>query len=236
MTETAPSCLFVVRPGAGAWHVGLPCPGVEVKLVPNAEGSRKTEIRFRGPNVMPGYWRAPDLTADAFDDECFYRTGDAVRWIDSGNPQQGLAFDGRIAEDFKLSSGTFVSVGPLRARVIAEGDPLIQDVVVAGLNRDDIGLVIFPRIDELRTRFGLSTLLPPTELLAQREVRAFFQAMLDRLWGERHRQCHPAGAGAVALGPASDRSGRTDRQGFGQSTCRPGTALGSGRTDVRRPA
>lgn len=217
MTETAPSCLFVVQPGAGAGHVGLPCPGVEVKLVPNAEGSGKTEIRFRGPNVMPGYWRAPDLTADAFDHEGFYRTGDAVRWIDSADLQQGLTFDGRIAEDFKLSSGTFVSVGPLRGRVIAEGGAFIHDVVVAGLNRDDIGLLIFPRIDELRTFFGLPALLSPSDLLLEREVRAFFQAMLDRLWAAGTGSAtRPARALLLSVPPQIDLGELTDKGSVNQ--------------------
>ncbi|MCJ0761603.1 feruloyl-CoA synthase [Variovorax terrae] len=217
MTETAPSCLFVVQPGAGSGHVGLPCPGVEVKLVPNAEGSGKTEIRFRGPNVMPGYWRAPELTADAFDSEGFYRTGDAVRWIDDRNPQRGLAFDGRIAEDFKLSTGTFVSVGALRARVIAEGDPLVQDVVVAGLNRDDIGLLVFPRVDELRARFGLPLSMSASDVLGQDGVRAFFQAMLDRLWaagtGSANR---PARAVLLADPPQIDHGELTDKGSINQ--------------------
>ncbi|HEY6355315.1 MAG TPA: feruloyl-CoA synthase, partial [Burkholderiaceae bacterium] len=101
MTETAPSCTFAVGPSNQSGHIGLPVPGVEVKLV--REGD-KTEIRFRGPNVMPGYWRAPEQTREAFDDEGFYRTGDAVRWIDPKDPQRGLLFDGRTAEDFKLST------------------------------------------------------------------------------------------------------------------------------------
>jgi feruloyl-CoA synthase len=115
MTETAPSCTFAVGPDTRSGQIGLPVPGVEVKLVPEGD---KTEIRFRGPNVMPGYWRAPEQTREAFDDEGFYRTGDAVRWLDPDDPQRGLLFDGRTAEDFKLSTGTFVSVGPLRARII----------------------------------------------------------------------------------------------------------------------
>jgi feruloyl-CoA synthase len=182
MTETAPSCMFVVRPGAGAGHIGLPCPGVEVKLVPNAEDSGKTEVRFRGPNVMPGYWRAPEQTAQAFDDEGFYRTGDAVTWVDEADPQRGLVFDGRIAEDFKLATGTFVSVGPMRAKVIAEGDGLVQDVVVTGMNRDDIGLMIFPRLDDLRVRFALPASASAADALTAPPVRAFFQALLDRLY------------------------------------------------------
>ena len=92
--------------------IGLPAPGVEVKLVP-VDG--KLEIRFRGPNVMPGYWRAPEQTAEAFDAEGFYCSGDAVKPIAADNPGRGFMFDGRTAEDFKLSTGTFVSVGPLQS-------------------------------------------------------------------------------------------------------------------------
>ena len=97
------------------------------------------ELCVRGPNVVRGYWGKPEATAEAFDDEGFFRTGDAVLWVDPADKDKGLRFDGRIAEDFKLSSGTFVSVGPLRARVITTGAPYVQDVVVTGVNRDDIG-------------------------------------------------------------------------------------------------
>ncbi len=181
MTETAPACTFAVRPGIRSGHIGLPCPGVEVKLVPVGD---KSEVRFRGPHVMPGYWRAPQQSAQAFDEEGFYRSGDAVRWVDETDPQRGLMFDGRLAEDFKLSSGSFVSVGPLRARVIAAGDPLVLDAVVTGINRDDVGLLIFVRLDELRTRFALAPELSASRALMQPAVRTFFQDMLDRLWAE----------------------------------------------------
>src|SRR5690606_9921232 len=96
------------------------------------------------------YWREPALTAEVFDEEGFYRTGDAVTFVDPADPQRGLMFDGRIAEDFKLSTGTFVSVGPLRARLIAAGAPCVQDAVVTGLNRSEIGVLFFPRLDECR--------------------------------------------------------------------------------------
>ncbi|PTT90989.1 feruloyl-CoA synthase, partial [Pelomonas sp. HMWF004] len=139
MTETAPSCTLSMRDPARAGCIGLPLPGVEVKLVP-VDG--KLEVRFRGPNVMPGYWREPELTRAAFDEEGFYCTGDAARFVDEQDPQQGLMFDGRIAEDFKLSTGTFVSVGPLRAKVVAQGFPFVQDAVVTGINRDEIGLML----------------------------------------------------------------------------------------------
>ncbi len=183
MTETAPSAMFAVGTGQGAGSIGLPVPGVEVKLVRMGDGPwDKTEVRFRGPNVMPGYWRAPEQTADAFDDEGYYCTGDAVRFIDPDHPERGLRFDGRIAEDFKLSTGTFVSVGPLRARVIAAGDPCVQDVVVTGLNRDEIGTLIFPRLDACRRLAGLDAAVPAPEVLHHPAVRAFFQRLADGLW------------------------------------------------------
>ncbi len=217
MTETAPSCMFAVGPDVRSGHIGLPCPGVVAKLVPNAEGSGKTEVRFRGPNVMPGYWRAPAQTADAFDDEGFYRTGDAVVWIDPAEPRRGLAFDGRIAEDFKLSSGTFVSVGPLRAQVIAAGDPLVQDAVVAGLNRDDIGLLVFPRLEEARRLFGVGPEVDACELLRSAPARAFFQDLLDRLWragtGSANR---PARLLVLEDPPHIDRGEVTDKGSINQ--------------------
>jgi feruloyl-CoA synthase len=181
MTETAPSCTFAVGTQVRSGHIGLPTPGVEVKLVPS---QGKLEIRFRGPNVMPGYWRAPEESAAAFDEEGYYRTGDAVDFIDADHPQRGLRFDGRIAEDFKLSTGTFVNVGPLRMRIVLAGDPLVQDVVLAGLNRDDIGALIFPRLDDARRLFELPEQATPAQVLAHPEVRRFFQALVDRLWRE----------------------------------------------------
>jgi feruloyl-CoA synthase len=181
MTETAPSCTFAVGTAVRSGDIGLPAPAVDVKLVPV---SGKLEIRFRGPNVMPGYWRAPEESAGAFDEEGYYRTGDAVDFIDADHPQRGLRFDGRIAEDFKLSTGTFVNVGPLRMRIVLAGDPLVQDVVLAGLNRDDIGALIFPRLDDARRLFELPEQATPAQVLAHPEVRRFFQALVDRLWLE----------------------------------------------------
>jgi feruloyl-CoA synthase len=178
MTETSPSCTFTTGPVMMAGYVGLPAPGCDVKLVP-VDG--KYEIRFRGPHVMPGYWRAPEATARAFDEEGYYCSGDAVRFADPNCPETGLMFDGRIAEDFKLSSGTFVSVGPLRARVISEGAPYIFDVVVAGIDRDVIGLLVFPRIDNCRELSGLGTGASSAQILASAPVRQFFQDLLARL-------------------------------------------------------
>ena len=220
MTETSPSCTFAVGAGVRSGHIGLPCPGVEVKLVPdvvNGVASGKHEIRFRGPNVMPGYWRNPEATAAAFDDEGFYRTGDAARCIDDAHPERGLAFDGRIAEDFKLSSGTFVSVGPLRARVTMAGDPFVQDVVVAGLDRDAIGLLVFPRLDDLRRHFALPAAMPAAAVLAEPRVRAAFQTLADRLWQEGTGSAtRPARWLLLAEPPSIDRGELTDKNSINQ--------------------
>jgi len=214
MTETAPSCTFALGTEVRAGHIGLPCPGVEAKLVP-VDG--KVEVRFRGPNVMPGYWRAPDQTAEVFDGEGFYRTGDAVQFIDPARPQKGLLFDGRIAEDFKLSTGTFVSMGPLRARIILDGAPCVQDVVVAGMNRDDVGVLLFPRLDECRQLAGLGADTPAAQVLRHPAVRDFFQQLVDRQW---HAGTGSANRVARALvleqPPSIDRGEVTDKGSINQ--------------------
>ncbi|MFN2539496.1 MAG: AMP-binding protein, partial [Mycobacteriales bacterium] len=141
MTESSPFALFITSPEVKSGYIGLPTPGMELKLVPS---DGKTEIRYKGPNVTPGYWRAPQATSENFDDEGFFKTGDAVLWIDPSDPHKGLKFDGRIAEDFKLATGTFVSVGPLRAKIIAAGAPYVQDAVITGLNCNEVGALVFP--------------------------------------------------------------------------------------------
>jgi len=179
MTETAPSCLFTTGPVSGAGYIGLPAPGCQTKVVP-VDG--KLEVRFRGPNVMRGYWRAsPEQARDVFDDEGYYRTGDAVRFVDPARPEIGLAFDGRIAEDFKLGSGTFVSVGPMRARIVSEGAPYVQDAVITGMNRDDVGAMIFPRLDACRELAGVGDSATAQQVLSAPPVRAFFAGLLARL-------------------------------------------------------
>jgi feruloyl-CoA synthase len=181
MTETAPACLFPATEQVRAGDVGLPGPGCEVKLVPLGG---KLEARFRGPHVMPGYWRDPEQTGNAFDSEGFYRTGDALVLIDPSRPELGLSFDGRVAEDFKLATGTFVSVGPLVQRVIAAGSPYVLNAVVTGMNRNEIGLLIFPRADLCRTLAGEAGEYSDGDLetiLAAPAVRGFFQSLIDRL-------------------------------------------------------
>ncbi|MBD8530524.1 MULTISPECIES: feruloyl-CoA synthase [unclassified Massilia] len=178
MTETSPSCTFGTGPISRAGYVGVPAPGCKVKLVPL---NGKLEARFHGPHVTPGYWRAPHLTAEAFDADGYYCTGDALRFVDDAHPEHGFMFDGRIAEDFKLSSGTFVSVGPLRARVISQGAPFVQDAVVTGLDRHAIGLMVFPRMDNCLALAKLPAGTPAAEVLASAPVRDFFRQLLATL-------------------------------------------------------
>lgn len=146
-TETAPFATCCNWPMDRSGLIGLPASGLEVKLVPN---DRKLEVRVRGPNVTPGYWRQDALTRAAFDEEGFYRMGDAARFVDPARPELGLEFDGRISEDFKLTSGTWVSVGPLRARFIAHFAPYVRDVVIAGHDRDSIAAIAILDIDNCR--------------------------------------------------------------------------------------
>ena len=141
-TETAPHALFGLKESDRPGLVGVPAPGVELKLVPTGNG--KLEARLRGPNITLGYWRRLDLTRAAFDEEGFYKLGDSLRFADESDPGKGFVFDGRIAEDFKLSSGTWVSLGPLRARFVAHFAPYVQDVVIAGHDRDYLGALVFP--------------------------------------------------------------------------------------------
>jgi feruloyl-CoA synthase len=144
-TETSPlaTCCHFRADRAGV--IGIPVPGCELKLVSRGP---KLEARVRGPQVMPGYWRRDELTAQSFDEEGFYRIGDAVRMVDETRPEQGLYFDGRVSEDFKLSTGTWVNAGGLRVKALAALAPLIQDLVVAGHDRDEIGFLLFPNLVE----------------------------------------------------------------------------------------
>ncbi|HTP61141.1 MAG TPA: feruloyl-CoA synthase [Burkholderiales bacterium] len=139
-TETAPSAAAVHYPIERAGVIGLPNPGCELKLVPAAG---KLEVRVKGPNVTPGYYRRDDLTRPAFDSEGYYCIGDAMKFADPAAPEKGLVFDGRVAEDFKLSTGTWVHVGAIRVKLIAAGNPLIQDAVITGHDRSEIGALVF---------------------------------------------------------------------------------------------
>jgi len=177
MTESGPFGIFVTNPFVQAGDLGVPTPGLELKLV-DTDG--KTEVRYRGPNITPGYWRNAQETTGAFDEEGFFKTGDAVKWIDESDVHLGLKFDGRIAEDFKLATGTFVSVGPLRAKIIAAGAPYIQDAVLTGINLKEVGAMIFPT-PAVRALSGLSADAPLAEVLASAPVQAKFQEIVNTL-------------------------------------------------------
>lgn len=189
-TETAPSALFASLEESQSGVIGLPAHGVEVKLVPNGG---KLECRVRGPNVMPGYWRQEDITAKCFDDEGYYCLGDAAKFIDPQDPQRGLRFDGRISEDFKLDTGTWVSVGPLRAKIIEAGAPLVQDVVIAGLDRPYVSVLIFPDREQCRALSGLGKDADVKTVLASEPVRArvrqLIQHLVDTSTGSSNRVC-----------------------------------------------
>jgi feruloyl-CoA synthase len=139
-TETSPLATQVHFPIERAGVIGLPVAGCELKLVPSAG---KLEVRVKGPNVTPGYYRRDDLTRAAFDEEGFYRIGDAVKFADPSVPAKGIVFDGRVAEDFKLATGTWVHVGAVRVKLIAAGDPVIQDAVITGHDRNEVGALVF---------------------------------------------------------------------------------------------
>jgi feruloyl-CoA synthase len=177
-TETAPFALTTGPEGAFAGMVGFPAPGLEVKLAP--VGS-KLEARVRGPNITPGYWHDEALTAAAFDEEGFYKLGDAMRFVDPNDPTKGLIFDGRLAEDFKLSTGTWVSVGPLRARILAAAAGLAQDVVITGHDREFAGALVFPNMAVCRLVTGLPDNAAAADVLAHPSVVGGFQDAFEGL-------------------------------------------------------
>jgi len=174
-TETAPFFMSVKPETSRSGHVGLPVLGNDAKLVPN---NGKLEVRARGPNVTPGYWRQPELTKAAFDEEGFYKFGDALKLAVTDDFDAGFDFDGRIAEDFKLASGTWVSVGPLRARFIAACAPLVRDVVIAGINRDEISALVVLDLDGCRL---INAALPAGDVAAAASDAKVRAAFVERL-------------------------------------------------------
>ena len=214
MTETAPFAIGTVRLESMAGVIGNPGRGVELKLVPQ---SGKLELRYRGPNVTPGYWRQPELSAASFDEEGYFRSGDAIRFVDRDDPSRGFVFDGRIAEDFKLSTGTWVSVGPLRTAALIEGAPHVLDVVITGHDRDQVGLLIFPRLDSCRALAGLPAQACARDVLDSEPVRGFFAGMLDRLQGQATGSAsHIARALLLADPPSIDSGEMTDKGSINQ--------------------
>jgi len=213
MTESGPFALYITGPHVQSGDLGLPSPGIELKLV-DTDG--KTEVRYRGPNITPGYWRAPEATAEAFDEEGFFKTGDAVTWIDPSDVHRGLRFDGRIAEDFKLATGTFVSVGPMRAKIIAAGAPYVQDVVLTGINLKEVGALIFPT-QAVRKLAGLGPDAALSQVLESAPVQAWCQQLLDTLAAASTGSANRiARAHLVAEPPSIDRGEVTDKGSINQ--------------------
>jgi feruloyl-CoA synthase len=176
-TETAPMALQCTWDTEHAGSIGIPMPGVEAKLAP--VGS-KLEVRVKGPNVTPGYWKDRELTARAFDEEGYYRFGDAARFVDPDDINQGLFFDGRLAEDFKLASGTFVNIGPLRAKLLHWFAPYMTDVAIAGPDRRDLGILVFPNVHACRALApDLPHTAPAAEIVHHPTVVAKFAELLE---------------------------------------------------------
>jgi feruloyl-CoA synthase len=214
-TETAPFALSADTGMTGAGHIGLPVAGVALKLAP-VEG--KLEARVRGPNVTPGYWRQPDLTAKAYDEEGYYKFGDALRFADPGDWRKGLVFDGRVAEDFKLATGTWVNVGPLRAAFIDHFAPLVQDVVIAGLDRDEIAVLIFADLDTCRRLCpDLAPGAPLAAVLAHAATRAAFAQRLHSFAAASSGSSNRVARALLLMEPPSiDRGELTDKGSINQ--------------------
>jgi feruloyl-CoA synthase len=213
-TESGPSALFTGPLLSTAAHVGVPVRGIELKAVPVGD---RLEARIKGPNVTPGYWRDEALTRAAFDEEGFYRMGDAIAPVDDADLSRGFVFEGRLNEDFKLSTGTWVRVGALRARVLAAAGDLVQDVVIAGHERDDVTALLFPQVAACRALAAAGASAAVAEIVAHANVRA---AVADRL--ARYNADHPGSSTAIRCAilldtPASIDAGElTDKGSLNQ--------------------
>lgn len=213
-TELAPCALTRTWATSNSANIGLPMAGVELKLVP-FEG--RYEGRVCGPNVMPGYWKQPELTASAFDEEGFYKTGDAFKFDDPAHPLKGLLFDGRISEDFKLASGTWVSVGPLRTLLLESLAPLVRDVVIAGENRDEPAALLFPDMEFCRKLAALPSHVTAEQVLAHTaviaDIRRRLGALVSRSTGSSNRISR---ALLLAEPPSLDSGEMTDKGSLNQ--------------------
>lgn len=210
-TETSPlatDCHFLAKRSG---NIGVPIPGTELKLVPSGD---KLEVRVRGPNVTPGYWKAPELTAQAFDEEGFYLIGDAVKFADAARPELGLFFDGRVAEDFKLNSGTWVNVGTLRVAGIAALAPLAQDIVVTGHDGDEVRFLVFPNIAACRSLAGLPDAASADDVIGHDRVREAIAQGLAKLKAQTPNSSGHATRALLLAEPASVDGGEITDKGY----------------------
>lgn len=206
-TETAPCATAVHFPNEHAGNLGVPLPGVGIKLIPHQDNF---ELRVRGPNITPGYWREPEATHAAFDDEGYYRIGDAAKFVDDLAPEKGLVFDGRISENFKLATGTWVNVGVIRLAIIAAGHPYVRDAVITGHDRGEIGALLF--VDDAACALPAYTREAANEVAASASLRQILDRALS-LYNETAggssariaRFCVEASPPSVELGETTDK-------------------------------
>jgi feruloyl-CoA synthase len=208
LTETSPLATAAHFPIDRAGVIGVPVPGVELKLTPVAD---KLEVRVKGPNVTPGYLGDSEQTRKAFDEDGWYRTGDAAKLEDPDEPNKGIVFDGRVVEDFKLTTGTFVSVGNLRPAVLAAVSPLFMDAVVCGHDRDYVGLLAWPNVAAAKEIAGEPD-AEPAELIRSPKITAFVRERLTE-----YNRNHPASSTRIervillAEPPSLDANEITDK-------------------------
>jgi feruloyl-CoA synthase len=210
-TETSPLATDCHFQAERSGNIGVPIPGTELKLVPSGD---KLEVRVRGPNVTPGYWKAPELTAKAFDADGFYLIGDAVTFADPDRPERGLFFDGRVAEDFKLNSGTWVSVGTLRVAGIAALAPLAQDIVITGHGGDHVRFLVFPNIAACRAHAGLADSAGASDVIGSEKVRAAIALGLAKLKAQGSGSSGHATRALLLAEPASVDGGEITDKGY----------------------
>ena len=175
MTESGPSAFFAHWANGFSGMIGVPVSGINIKLVPN---DGKLEVRYKGPNLTPGYWRQPEKTAASFDDEGYFLTGDAIKFHDVNDPNKGMIFDGRVAEDFKLTTGTWVNAGIMRTKLNAKGKPLIQDAVLTGRDRTYLGALLFLNVSECRRHVADSEALSDRGVIEHPSIRETLKAIL----------------------------------------------------------
>jgi feruloyl-CoA synthase len=210
-TETSPLATDCHFQAERSGNIGVPIPGAELKLAPLGD---KLEVRVRGPNVTPGYWKAPELTAKAFDAEGFYLIGDAVTFADPDRPERGLFFDGRVAEDFKLNSGTWVSVGTLRVAGIAALAPLAQDIVVTGHGGDHVRFLVFPNVAACRAHASLADSAGVAEVIGHEKVRTAIALGLAKLKAQGVGSSTYATRALLLSEPASVDGGEITDKGY----------------------
>jgi len=222
-TETSPLATDCHFQAERSGNIGVPIPGTELKLVPSGD---KLEVRVRGPNVMPGYWKAPELTAQAFDADGFYLIGDAVTFADPDRPELGLFFDGRVAEDFKLNSGTWVSVGTLRVAGITALAPLAQDIVISGHGGDEVRFLVFPNIAACRAHAGLPDSADAKDVIGHERIRTAIAQGLAKLKAQSGNSSGHATRALLLAEPASVDGGEITDKGYINQravlTCRAG--------------